>query len=62
MTAATLALYVVLTTTQHGRFSDNAFLLESGTTRVVEFISWASAMDLAALKRTLRVEHLYDNL
>ena len=65
LSTAAVALYVVLTTTQPGRFSDNAILLEPGVARTVEFISWnssSSTVDLAALKGSLRVEHLYDNL
>ena len=62
------ALYVVLTTTAAGRFSDNAFLLEAGTPRVIEFVSWKAssglvdAAELDLLKRSLRVEHLQPNL
>ena len=49
-----------------GRFSDNAFLLEAGEPKVIDFVSWGkSGMDatqLALLKSSLRVEHLQENL
>jgi hypothetical protein len=55
------ALYVVLTTQAAGRFEDNSVLLEVGHPRTIAFIPWAP-MDAALLQRTLRVEHLADNL
>jgi hypothetical protein len=60
------ALYVVLTTLANGRFSDNAFMLETGEPRALQFIPWGAASDakvtLALLKRSLRLEHLAENL
>ena len=52
-------MFVVLTTKEAGRFSDNAFLLEAGrgAARTIVFVPWG-ALDIAALKRSLRVEHL----
>ena len=56
LTTDNVAMYVVLTTRAHGRFSDNAFVLLPGQ-RVVQFISF-DGPDLAKLTVTLRVEHL----
>jgi len=53
------ALYVILTTLAHGRFSDNAFALTGST--VVQFVPFG-ALDLGTLSKTLRVEHLQQNL
>ena len=51
-----VALYVVLTTLAHGRFSDNAMLvLPPGQT--VLFYPFG-ALDLPLLTSSLRVEHL----
>lgn len=53
-------LFVVLTTTSEGRFSDNAFLLEPPSI-TIDFVSWKDTVDstqLAELRKTLRVEHL----
>jgi hypothetical protein len=55
------AMFVVLTTTEHGRFSDNAMLIEAGAPRQIVFVSWG-ALNITALKRSLRVEHLAENL
>ena len=57
------ALWVVLSTTAQGRFSDNAFMLRPNRTRRVEFYSWGGSGDddgaiVAELKRSLRVESL----
>ena len=64
VSATKTALYVVLTTTVPGRFSDNAFLVEAATTKTIDFVPWEAfgPGDLAALKATLRVEHLAQNL
>ena len=59
-TSAT-AMFVTLTTKEQGRFSDNAFLLEAGAVRKVSFVAW-DVLDIAALKASLRVEHLQQNL
>ena len=60
------AMYVVLTTSVAGRFSDNAFLMEGGgRSSDVEFESWSGALDEKAfeqLQSSLRVEHLAENL
>jgi len=55
-----MALYVTLTTQSAGRFSDNAFTLHSGLTRI-SFIPFGK-LDLQLLRRTLRVEHLQEYL
>jgi hypothetical protein len=55
------ALFVVLTTHAPGRFSENAFLLESGPAgKSVSFLSWTTlSKDVVSLLRsTLRVEHM----
>ena len=57
----TTAMFVVLTTTEHGRFRDNAMLIEAGAPRQIVFVQWG-AVNITALKRSLRVEHLVDNL
>ena len=66
LTTTATALYVVLTAATAGRFSDNAFLLEAGEPKCIEFISWKpGGMDgtqLAVLKSSLRVEHLQESL
>lgn len=71
LSAKATAMYVVLTTLANGRFSDNAFLLEAGNVSVT-FIPWGDAAGppgspalqktIALLKRSLRVEHLAENL
>lgn len=53
------ALYVTLTTLAHGRFSDQAFLLNKE--RVVEFYPFLDGQ-LDVLKSSLRVEDLSNNL
>jgi hypothetical protein len=61
LTASATSLYVVLTCSVSGRFTDNALMLESGKPRTVEFVSWAadlSTHDVASLRSSLRVEHL----
>ena len=66
LTTTATAMYVILTAAAAGRFSDNAFLLEAGEPKVIDFVSWGkSGMDatqLALLKSSLRVEHLQENL
>lgn len=67
LTSNATALYVVLTTAAHGRFSDNSILLESGAARArqVDFLPWDGPIDeakIALLRSTLRVEHLAQNL
>jgi hypothetical protein len=56
------AAYVTLTTLAHGRFSDNAFLLQANQRRVISFVPFGP-LDINTLKSTLRVEHakLYKN-
>jgi beta-mannosidase len=51
-----LAAFVTLTTLAQGRFSDNAFLMLPGTTRVL-FMPWAPEQ-ASVLTETLRVEHM----
>ena len=61
LTANATALYVVLTTQAPGRFEDNAFLLEAGRPRTLAFVPWGP-LDAELLRKTLRVEHLAENL
>lgn len=64
--SSAIALFVVLYTQANGRFSENAFTLMPRTPRTLEFIptrlSEGADTTLATLKRTLRVEHLAQNL
>jgi hypothetical protein len=53
-TSDAVAVYVVLTTTAHGRFEPNAFFL-SGS-REVKFLSW-NGTDVELLNSSLRVDH-----
>jgi len=55
VTSTSFALYVTLTTTAQGRFSDNAFVLRKGTV-TIDFIPF-KGFEIDELKRTLRVEH-----
>jgi beta-mannosidase len=59
LTTSATALYVWLSTTEQGRFSDNALVLLPDKETVVEFLSFVktgtSSVDLEA---SLRVEHL----
>lgn len=55
VTSNAFALYVTLTTTAQGRFSDNAFVLPAGSVDIA-FMPF-QGFDIAELKRTLRVEH-----
>jgi beta-mannosidase len=55
LTSDGFAVYVVLTTKAHGRFSDNAFMLFAADT-TVSFIPFG-ALDMATLTSSLRVEH-----
>jgi beta-mannosidase len=59
VSADATALYVYLSTTAAGRFSDNSFHLASGTgaSTTVTFMPFGP-LDLGALTSTLRVEHL----
>lgn len=53
------AVYVWLSTAEHGRFSDNAFVLLPGNSTQVTFESFVEAgTSSAALSKSLRVEHL----
>ena len=54
-------MFVVLTTTGRGCFSDNAMLTEAGAPRQTAFVPWC-ALNITALKRSLRVEHVAENL
>ena len=51
-----VAVWVTLTTHAHGRFSDNAFLMQPGS-RVLKFFPF-EGFELSELKSTLRVEHV----
>ncbi len=64
LTSNAFALYVVLTTKAHGRFSDNAFCMPAVTTPGkfnVTFLPIGKP-DVATLAATLRVEHLQPHL
>jgi beta-mannosidase len=53
------ALFVWLSTAEHGRFSDNAFLLLPGEEKQISFESFLEAgTSSTALSSSLRVEHL----
>lgn len=57
------ALYVWLSTAEHGRFSRNALLLLPDAPVTVHFESWVAAgTSSAALSASLRVEHLQQYL
>ena len=59
--ATATALFVMLTTTAQGRFSDNGVTLLAGEDRVIEFLQFGgggAAETVAELRKTLRVEHL----
>jgi len=56
-----VALYVTLTTSAQGRFSENAFLMDVSEKKVV-FMSFSENLDVQTLRSTLRVEHLQQNL
>ena len=51
-----VAVWVTLTTRAHGRFEDNAFVMQPGS-RVIKFFPWGE-LDMATLKSSLRVEDL----
>ena len=57
------AVFVALTTTGRGRFIGNAKLTEAGAPRQTALVLWG-ALNITgpALKRSLRVEHLAENL
>eukprot|EP01061_Rhynchopus_euleeides_P004455 TRINITY_DN13708_c3_g1_i1.p1 TRINITY_DN13708_c3_g1~~TRINITY_DN13708_c3_g1_i1.p1 ORF type:complete len:381 (+),score=130.80 TRINITY_DN13708_c3_g1_i1:137-1279(+) len=58
LSASGTALYVHLTTTAHGRFSDNSFALSSvDGPKTVLFIPWVANQE-SALRYSLRWEHL----
>jgi len=52
-----VAVYVVLTTQAQGRFSENAFLMDTPT-KDVSFLSFSKVLDVKTLRDTLRVEHV----
>lgn len=59
LTSETTAAYVWLSTLEQGRFSDNAFFLVPGVEKTVEYLSFdETGTSAAALKASLRVEHL----
>lgn len=59
LTSDKTAIFVWLTTTEHGRFSDNSFVLLPGEPVTVTFRSFlAAGTSSAALEASLRVEHL----
>jgi len=54
-----LAMFLVLTTSAQGRFSDNCFTLLSTNSTTVFFIPWDTNVNQwGALNATLRYEHL----
>jgi hypothetical protein len=60
LSSSGLALYVVLTTLAPGRFEENAFVMRPNEHKQVSFatLTKGSAVDLAMLRESLRVEHL----
>ena len=59
LTSTATAIYVWLSTTEQGRFSDNAFVLLPGVERKIKFLSFVdSGTSSSALKASFRVEHL----
>ena len=56
LTSSHTALYVVLTTLAHGRFSDNAFAMGPGK-KSVTFLP-VGPLDLPTLTKSVRVEHM----
>jgi len=60
--ATKTALFVTLTTLAQGRFSDNAFALVPGSTAVTFVPTLGTTLDRTLLEKTLRVEHLVENL
>eukprot|EP00966_Prymnesium_polylepis_P249677 5772545-Prymnesium_polylepis.2 len=54
-----VALFATLTTLANGRFSDNAFALTGSAT--LQFIPFGE-LDLPKLTKSLRIEHLQQNL
>ena len=53
------AVFVWLTTAEHGRFTDNSFMLLPGKPVTVQFLSFLEAgTSSAAVESSLRVEHL----
>jgi len=62
LTSDKVALYVVLTTLAQGRFSDNAFALLPGETKVQFLPFGAKQADIEQLQASLRVEHLQQNM
>ena len=59
-----MVLAVVLTTASAGRFSKNVLTLVPGVVTTIEFLPWEEGgdFDLGEFKRTLRVQHLQQNL
>jgi hypothetical protein len=61
-----LALFVLLSTEAQGHFDTNAFTLLPNTSHIVKFITHDRLQDanatVAQLRRTVRVEHLRENL
>ena len=60
LTASATAAYVWLSTLAHGHFSENGIVLRPGT-HEVKFVA-TGELDVAALKASLRVEHLQQHL
>ena len=59
LTSTATALYVWLSTLEHGRFSQNAILMKPHEEYTVRFISFLEGgVSSAQLKKSLRVEHL----
>ena len=59
LTSSATAVYVWLSTAEHGRFSDNAFVLLPGAAGTIQFLSFLDAGTSSdALTKSLRVEHL----
>jgi len=58
----TALLFVTLTTFAQGAFSDNAFALVPGSMTVTFVLALGTTLDRTLLEKTLRVEHLVENL
>jgi hypothetical protein len=61
LTASATAVYVWLSTKEHGRFSDNAFVLLPHVPRTITFESFVAAgTSTKAVAASLRIEHLQE--
>ena len=56
------ALYIMLTTTAQGRFSENCFFIPGEGTKVVKFLPFVEEDQYPELEKSLRVEHVGEML